>query len=692
MKNVAPRDASEIEAIEQREWLESLDYVVQQGDRGRVQRLLASLRHRARSAGVSLPFTAETAYVNTLRPADETPLPGSQEIERRIKSLVRWNAMAMVVRANRLSDGIGGHISTFASAATLYEVGFNHFFRARSQDSEGDLVYFQGHASPGIYARAFLEGRLSVEKLHNFRQELAEGGGLSSYPHPWLMPDFWQFPTVSMGLGPIMSIYQARFNRYLEDRGLRKASNTKVWAFLGDGETDEPESLGAISLAAREKLDNLIFVINCNLQRLDGPVRGNGQIVQELEAIFRGAGWNVIKVLWGSDWDPLLAADHDGLLAKRMGEIVDGQYQKYTVESGAYLREHFFGTDPRLLEMVKHLSDDQLKKLRLGGHDPVKVYNAYKVAVETKGQPTVVLVRTIKGYGLGEAGEGKNVTHQQKKMNEADLRTFRARFGIPISDEDVADAPFYRPPDDSLELQYLRERRKALGGFMPTRAVRVRAAQRSARAALRRVRRRHRGPQGLDDDGVRADPVEAPARQGDRRPDRADRPRRGAHLRHGGALPSGRHLLARRPEVRAGRHGHAALLQGSAGRADSRGGHHRSRLDVVVHRRRHGLRHPRHQHDPVLHLLFDVRFPARRRPHLGRRRLADARVPARRHRRPHDARRRGAAAPGRPQPRVLASRCPTASRTTRRSPTSSASSSRTASAGCTRTRRASSTT
>ena len=473
MKNVAPRDASDIEALEQREWLESLDYVVQQGDRGRVQRLLASLRHRARSAGVSLPFTAETAYVNTLRPADETPLPGSQEIERRIKSLVRWNAMAMVVRANRLSEGIGGHISTYASAATLYEVGFNHFFKARTQDGEGDLVYFQGHASPGIYARAFLEGRLSVEKLHNFRQELAAGGGLSSYPHPWLMPDFWQFPTVSMGLGPIMSIYQARFNRYLEDRGLRKPSNSKVWAFLGDGETDEPESLGAISLAAREKLDNLIFVINCNLQRLDGPVRGNGQIVQDLEAIFRGAGWNVIKVLWGSDWDPLLAADHEGLLAKRMGEIVDGQYQKYTVESGAYLREHFFGSDPRLLEMVKHLSDDQLKKLRLGGHDPVKVYNGYKAAVEHKGQPTVVLVRTIKGYGLGEAGEGKNVTHQQKKLNEADLRTFRARFGIPISDDDVADAPFYRPPDDSTELQYLRERRKALGGFMPARAVRA---------------------------------------------------------------------------------------------------------------------------------------------------------------------------------------------------------------------------
>jgi pyruvate dehydrogenase E1 component len=473
MRNIAPRDASELEAIEQREWLESLDYVVQQGDRGRVQRLLAALRHRARSAGVALPFTAVTAYVNTLRPDEETPIPGSQEIERRIKSLVRWNAMAMVVRANRLSEGIGGHISTYASAATLYEIGFNHFFRARSKDHDGDLVYYQGHASPGIYARAFLEGRLPVEKLHNFRQELENGGGLSSYPHPWLMPDFWQFPTVSMGLGPIMSIYQARFNRYLEDRGLKKPSDAKVWTFLGDGETDEPESLGAISLAAREKLDNLIFVINCNLQRLDGPVRGNGHIVQELEAIFRGAGWNVIKVLWGSDWDPLLAADRDGLLAKRMGEIVDGQYQKYAVESGAYLREHFFGADPRLLDMVKHLSDDQLKKLRLGGHDPVKVYNGYKSAVEHKGQPTVLLVRTIKGYGLGEAGEGKNITHQQKKLNESDLRTFRTRFGIPISDDEIADAPFYRPGDDSTELQYLRERRKALGGFMPARTVHI---------------------------------------------------------------------------------------------------------------------------------------------------------------------------------------------------------------------------
>src|SRR5262245_41324163 len=473
MRNPVPKDNAELEALEQREWRESLDYVIQQGDRGRVQRLLATLRHHSRMAGVALPFSAVTAYVNTIQPDEETPLPGSQEIERRIKSLIRWNAMAMVVRANRLSDGIGGHISTYASAATLYEVGFNHFFRGKGREGDGDIIYFQGHASPGIYARAFLEGRLPVERLENFRHELASGGGLSSYPHPWLMPDFWEFPTVSMGLGPIMSIYQARFNRYLEDRNLKKPSSTKVWAFLGDGETDEPESLGAITLASREKLDNLIWVINCNLQRLDGPVRGNGQIIQELEALFRGAGWNVILVLWGSDWDPLLAKDHDGVLAKRMGEIVDGQYQKYAVESGAYFREHFFGADPRLLDMVKHLSDDELKRLRLGGHDPVKVYNAFKNAVETKGRPTVVLARTIKGYGMGEAGEGKNVTHQQKKMNEADLRSFRTRFGIPISDEQIAETPFYKPAEDSPELQYIRERRKTLGGSVPQRSVRV---------------------------------------------------------------------------------------------------------------------------------------------------------------------------------------------------------------------------
>src|SRR6187397_1181872 len=471
MRNTAPTDAAQLEALETREWLDSLDDVLKHGGPARVGSLLRELGVHAQKQGVRLPFTANTPYINTINADEQAPYPGSREIERRIKSIVRWNAMAMVVRANKIEDGIGGHISTFASSATLYEVGFNHFFRGRDNGNEGDVVFFQGHGSPGIYSRAFLEGRLTQEQLVNFRREFATGGGLSSYPHPWLMKDFWEFPTVSMGLGPIMSIYQARFNRYLEDRGLKPKTDAKVWAFLGDGETDEPESLGAITLASREKLDNLIFVINCNLQRLDGPVRGNGQIIQELEAIFRGAGWNVIKVIWGSDWDPLLAADRDGVLVKRMGEIVDGQYQKYAVEDGAYMREHFFGADPRLLEMVKHLSDEQLKKLRLGGHDPGKIYNAYKTAIETTGQPTVILARTIKGYGLGEAGEGKNVTHQQKKMNERDLIHFRDRFGIPISDDRIADAPFYRPDVNSAEVKYTTERRAALGGAVPRRVV-----------------------------------------------------------------------------------------------------------------------------------------------------------------------------------------------------------------------------
>src|SRR5215213_5091106 len=464
MRNTAPKDAAELDALETREWLDSLDYVLQSGGPSRVNDLLRELGDHARLRGVKQPFTANTPYVNTISPQDQPPFPGSREIERRIKSLVRWNALAMVVKANKVEEGIGGHISTFASAATLYEVGFNHFFKGKGDNHDGDIIYFQGHAAPGIYARAFVEGRLPAKKLENFRRELREGGGLSSYPHPWLMPDFWEFPTVSMGLGPICSIYQARFMRYLEDRGLKKRSNSQVWAFIGDGETDEPETLGAITLASREKLDNLIFVINCNLQRLDGPVRGNGQIIQELEAIFRGAGWNVVKVIWGSDWDQLEARDTDGLLAQRLGEIVDGQYQKYAVEDGAYMRQHLFGSDPRLLDMVKHLSDDQLKKMSLGGHDPVKVYNAFKAAVEHKGAPTVILARTIKGYGLGEAGEGKNITHQQKKMNEEELRAFRTRFGIPISDAEISSTPFYRPPEDSDEIKYLRERREALGG------------------------------------------------------------------------------------------------------------------------------------------------------------------------------------------------------------------------------------
>jgi pyruvate dehydrogenase E1 component len=466
------REVTELEAIETTEWLDSLDYVLQSRDPERVKRLLHELQVHAQMNGVQLPFSANTPYINTIPIDQQPPFPGSREIERRIKSMVRWNAMAMVVRANRADRDIGGHISTYASAATLYEIGFNHFFRGRGGGQRGDQIYFQGHASPGMYARAYLERRMHVEQLRNFRNELQPEGGLSSYPHPWLMPDFWEFPTVSMGLAPIMAIYQARFNRYLEDRGLLSPEpQAKVWAFLGDGETDEPEALGAISLAAREKLDNLIFVINCNLQRLDGPVRGNGKIIQELEAVFRGAGWNVIKVIWGSDWDPLLAKDHNGLLVQRMGEIVDGEFQKFTVESGAYIREHFFGTDPRLLEMVSHLSNEQIRKMRRGGHDPEKVYAAYKAAVEHRGAPTVVLAKTIKGYGLGESGEGRNITHKQKALNENELREFRARFGIPLSDEEVPGAPFYRPPEESPESQYLHEHRQNLGGYIPSRHV-----------------------------------------------------------------------------------------------------------------------------------------------------------------------------------------------------------------------------
>jgi pyruvate dehydrogenase E1 component len=460
--------------IETREWLYSLDYVLEHSGPERIKELLQELQIRAHKAGVEIPFSANTPYINTIPREKQAPFPGDREIERRIKSLIRWNAMAMVVKANNIEHGIGGHISTYASAATLYEIGFNHFFKGKGDDYDGDQIYFQGHASPGFYARAFLEGRITVQQMDNFRRELKPGGGLSSYPHPWLMPNFWEFPTVSMGLGPIMAIYQARFNRYLEDRGLKKTSSNKVWAFLGDGETDEPEALGAISLAAREKLDNLIFVINCNLQRLDGPVRGNGKIIQELEANFRGTGWNVIKVIWGSDWDPVLAKDVDGKLVKRLGEIVDGQYQKYSVESGKYIREHLFSGDPELLEIAKDLSDEQLRKMKRGGHDPEKVYAAFKSAVEHTGAPTVILAKTIKGYGLGESGEGKNITHQQKKLNEDELAEFRTRFGIPISDEEVAKAPFYKPSEESQEIKYIKEKRKFLGGYVPERKTSIR--------------------------------------------------------------------------------------------------------------------------------------------------------------------------------------------------------------------------
>ncbi len=504
------RMPEDIDPQETAEWLDAMEAVLNYGGPERAQFLLETLIGRVAKLGQSrIPTGVTTPYVNTIPIEDQAQFPGDRGLERRIKSIVRWNAMAMVLKANK-NTNVGGHISTFASAATLYEIGFNHFFRGRTENHPGDVVFFQGHASPGMYSRAFLEGRLDEEKLKHFRQELQPGGGLPSYPHPWLMPDFWQYPTVSMGLGPIMSIYHARFNRYLRDRGLAKTDEGRVWAFLGDGECDEPESLGSISLAGREKLDNLTWVINCNLQRLDGPVRGNGKIIQELEGVFRGAGWNVIKVIWGSDWDPLLLNDHTGALARRMMEVVDGEYQEYigrdmrTKEEiankvliseqedaerrGAFIREHFFNT-PELKALVEHLPNPRLVGLKRGGHDPLKVFAAYKAAVEHKGRPTVILVKTVKGYGVpGAGGAGKNTTHQLKKLAVeierepnmapeeiskrqmiAALRQFRDRFELPFTDNQLGDVPFFRPDDTSPEMKYLRERRRILGGAQPFR-------------------------------------------------------------------------------------------------------------------------------------------------------------------------------------------------------------------------------
>ncbi len=453
---------------ETQEWLDALDAVIDVEGQERSHYLLERLIDQARRSGVNLPYSARTAYINTIPPQREAYTPGDPALEWRIRSINRWNAMAMVVKANRKNSELGGHIASYASAATLYEVGYNHFWHAPSDAHGGDLVFFQGHSAPGIYARAYLLGLLDEGQLDNFRQEV-DGNGLSSYPHPWLMPGFWQFPTVSMGLGPIMAIYQARFMRYLENRGLIEKQDRKVWAFMGDGEMDEPEAFGAAALASREKLDNLVFVINCNLQRLDGPVRGNGKIIQELESDFRGSGWNVIKVIWGSYWDPLLAKDTKGLLRDRMEEAVDGEYQAYKAFNGAFVREHFFGKHPELKAMVANMSDDDIWRLNRGGHDPHKVFAAYAAAVAHNGQPTVILCKTVKGYGMGEAGEGKNITHQQKKMGEESLKAFRDRFNIPISDGEIADAPFYKPDDDSPEMRYLRERTEAMGGFLPQR-------------------------------------------------------------------------------------------------------------------------------------------------------------------------------------------------------------------------------
>ncbi|HVS12674.1 MAG TPA: pyruvate dehydrogenase (acetyl-transferring), homodimeric type [Thermoanaerobaculia bacterium] len=464
-----PNRLEDVDPQETREWVEALQAVIEHEGPERAHFLIETLVDKARRSGAYLPYNATTAYVNTIPLGLEERSPGDHELEARIQAIVRWNAMAMVVRANKHHDGLGGHIASYASSSTLYEVGFNHFFHARSEDHGGDLVMIQGHSSPGIYARAFLEGRIDEEQLDRFRREV-EPGGLSSYPHPWLMPGFWQFPTVSMGLGPMMAIYQARFLKYLGNRGLVDAERRKVWAFMGDGETDEPESLGAISLASRESLDNLIFVINCNLQRLDGPVRGNGKIIQELEAVFRGAGWNVIKVIWGSYWDPLLARDTEGLLRRRMEEAVDGEYQAYKASrDGGFVREHFFGRYPELKAMVANMTDEDIWRLNRGGHDPHKVYAAYHAAVSHTGQPTVILAKTVKGYGMGEAGEGQNPSHQQKKMGESALREYRDRHAIPITDPQLEEVPFYRPADDSPELIYLQQRRERLGGSLPAR-------------------------------------------------------------------------------------------------------------------------------------------------------------------------------------------------------------------------------
>ena len=647
--------ANDADALETREWLDALSAVVQSEGTERAHFLLERLIEEARQSGIDMPFSATTSYVNTIAPDQEERCPGNIEIEERLRAYMRWNAMAMVVKANRLhpEDGgdLGGHIGSFASLAHMFGAGFNHFWHGESEQHGGDCIYFQGHVSPGIYARAYMEGRLTEEQLLSFRQEV-DGKGLSSYPHPKLMPGFWQFPTVSMGLGPLMAIYQARFLKYLHARGIADTANRKVWVFCGDGEMDEPESLGAIGLAARENLDNLIFVVNCNLQRLDGPVRGNGKIVQELEGEFRGSGWNVIKLLWGSNWDPLLARDKEGALRKIMMDTVDGDYQAFKANDGAYVRKHFFGRDPRTLEMVSKMSDDDIWQLRRGGHDPQKVYAAYHRAVSHKGQPTVLLIKTIKGFGMGKSGQGKMAVHQTKKLTDEDIKEFRDRFNMPIPDSELPKIPFYKPADDTPEMRYLHERRKALGGYLPKRRSKadesftvpsleafksvtdptaegreISTTQAYVRFLTQLLRDKALGPRVVPIlvDEARTFGMEGLFRQ------------------IGIYNPLGQLYDT-------GRQGPGHVLPGGQGRADPAGRHQRGRRHEQLDRRGHQLQHQQPHHGAVLRVLLDVRLPAHRRSRLGRRRHAGARLPARRHQRPHHAERRRPAARGRTQP------------------------------------------
>ena len=646
-----PTQLPDIDPDETREWVDSFDSVVRTRGRARARYVMLRLLERAREQQVGVPGLRSTDYINTIPPEREPWFPGDEYVERRIRAYIRWNAAVMVSRANRPGLGVGGHIATYASAASLYEVGFNHFFRGKDHGESGDQVFIQGHAAPGIYARAFLEGRLTEHQLNGFRQELSTpGGGLPSYPHPRLMPDFWEFPTVSMGLGALNAIYQARFNRYLLAREIADTSRSHVWGFLGDGEMDEPEALGAIGVASREELDNLTFVINCNLQRLDGPVRGNGKIIQELEAVFRGAGWNVIKVIWGRDWDPLLAQDTDGVLVNKMNTTPDGQFQTYAVESGEYIRENFFGGDPRLRAMVAHLSDDQLRNLPRGGHDYRKVYAAFKAAVEHVGQPTVILAHTIKGWTLGPDFEARNATHQMKKLTVAELKEFRDRLYLPIPDAalEAELPPYYHPGENSDEIAYMRERRAALGGYLPKRVVRAKPLALPGGHGLRRAEAGLGQAGGRHHDGVRPAAEGPDEGQGHRQQVRADRPGRGAHVRHGLAVPQRQDLLAARADVRGGGPGPAAVLQGVRARPDPARGDQRGRRDGLGDRGGHRVRDARGADDPGVRVLLDVRLAAHRRPDVGARRPARPRLPARRDRGPHHAHRRGPAAQRRP--------------------------------------------